>query len=295
MQRRNLIILGAAVLLGLVAVYLANTWFSGVETRQQRVAHQQNMVRIAVASQPLQFATPLSSSNVRLVNWPEDSVPRGAFRSLDPLLQPGRLALRSIAPGEPILLDRVSGKDGRAALSYDLPEGMRAISIPVSAVSGVSGFVLPGDVVDVLLTRQIPGDGATDSDKMIDVILESVRVLAIDQMANEKSTDPKIGKTAVVMVDMAGAQKLTLARELGSLTLALRNVEHQMASGPTTMTSREIGKRMFIRERPSGPPVQLASAPVSTAPFAPARPLGPTMLVVRGTQGTSYEVNHVGR
>ena len=297
MQRRNLIVLGVAVFFGLLAVYLANAYFSGIEKREERVAQQQQLVRIAVASQPLEFATPLTSDNIKLVNWPETSVPQGAFRTIDAVLRDGRVALRPIAVGEPILADRVSGKDGRAALSYNLPDGMRAISIPVSAVTGVSGFVLPGDVVDVMLTRQIAGEGATDSDKMIEVILESVKVLAIDHMANDKATNPKVGKTAVVEVDMLGAQKLTLARELGALTLALRNIEHPTSGWTRAVTSRDVGRRIVIparREAPVAPPVVRVAATGGQGVIVPMRPTGPSMLVVRGTQGTNYEVNRNG-
>lgn len=298
MQRRNLIILAVAVLLGLLAVYLANTYFSGVEKRQERVAQEQKLVRIAVASQPLEFATPLTPDNIKFVNWPENSVPQGSFRTMDAVLRDGRVALRPITVGEPILADRVSGTDGRAALSYNLPEGKRAVAIPVSAVAGVSGFVLPGDVVDVLLTRQIAGEGATQSDKMIDVILENVKVLAIDQMANEKTKDPMVGKTAVVEVDMLGAQKLTLARELGSLTLALRNIEHSLPEWNRTITSRDIGRRLVIPARREVPAMAVqAVRPIvpGTMAIVPARPSGPSMLVVRGTQGTSYEVSRNAR
>ena len=160
MNRRNAVIAGIAVVLGLFAVYLANAWFSGVEQREERVAEEQQLVRIAVASQDMEFGAPLTAENVRLANWPAGSVPQGAYRDTDVqrMLSGGNVAIRPITRGEPILLSRISE---RAVLSANLPADMRAVTVPVDAVSGVAGFVTPGDVVDVLLTRQIPGEGSS--------------------------------------------------------------------------------------------------------------------------------------
>jgi len=166
---RNLIFLAVAVVVGLIAVVLANSYFSGVETRQERVAAEQRLARIVVATQPLEFGQPLTAQNLRLQNFPQASVPQGAFRSVEEAMRGGRVALRPIVPGEPVLRDKVSGTDGRAVLAANLSEGMRAVSIPVSATTGVSGFVRPGDTVDVMLTRSLG-----ESDYMTDVILEDV-------------------------------------------------------------------------------------------------------------------------
>src|SRR3546814_12651006 len=101
----------------------------------------------------------------------------------------GRVALRPIAIGEPILADKVSGEGGRATLASILPEELRAVTIPVNQVTGVGGFVRAGDVVDVLLTRQIPGDGAGREDKMTTVVLENIYVL--------RSERRRVGKECV--------------------------------------------------------------------------------------------------
>src|SRR5687768_8577631 len=133
--QRNLIIIGVAVLLGLFAVFIANSYFSGVEQRQAQIADQQKLSRIVVASQPLKFGTKLTADNVRLQNWPAGSVPQGAFTSIAAALKDSRVALRPIVVNEPVLADKVSGTDGRATLAANLPAGMRATSIPISATS----------------------------------------------------------------------------------------------------------------------------------------------------------------
>ena len=297
MPNRNVIIIGAAVLLGLVAVIIANAFFSGVEQRQEAIAQQQQMARIVVASQELAFGAPITTTNTRLVNWPADSVPAGAFTSLQEATA-NRVALRPVVVGEPILASKVSGKDGRATISANLPAGQVAFAVPINDASGVGGFVRPGDVVNVMLTRQIPGDGSTASDKMTDIVLAAVPVLGIDQIANEKETNPAIGKTATLQVDVMGAQKLALATQLGSLSLALRNVADQDVGLNRTVTARDLTQsRLYIPARGQGgmaaAPQRIAIAP--SRPRAaglpqPSRPAGSSMTVVRGGTATEYEV-----
>lgn len=297
MRGRNLLIVGLAVVLGLIAVYLANSYFSGVEQRQAREAEEGQMARIVVASQDFQFGTPLATTNLRLANWPANSVPQGAFQSVEEATRGGRVALRPIVIGEPILASKVSGEGGRAVLSAILPEELRAVSIPVNQVSGVGGFVRAGDVVDVLLTRQIPGDGATGQDQMTSVVLENVLVLAIDQIADENQTNPQVGQTATVQTDILGAQKLTLARQVGSLSLALRNVENQAVGGTRTVTPADLGGAGFYIAAKTSAPAEPQAAPAtgrSSSGAAPRRPSGPTMSVVRGVEATTYEVKRNG-
>lgn len=297
MQRRNLMIIGAAVLFGLLAVYFANAWFSGVEKQQAQVVDQRATTRIAVADQDLAFGTALSSANVRLVAWPVESVPQGAYREGEAqrLLGEGKVAIRPIARGEPILVSRISE---RAVLSANIPPDMRAVTVPVDAVSGVAGFVTPGDVVDVLLTRQIPGDGASSDDKMTTVVLDNVQVLAVDLRASEQNTDPSESKTATLMVHPEGAQRLALATQIGRLSLALRNVEDPGTGARRVVTSRELGGGLFIPARRSSgspaPQVRSAAVAAPSQQAEPPRPSGPGMTVVRGTDTSFVGVQRHG-
>ncbi|MEL1251020.1 Flp pilus assembly protein CpaB [Aurantiacibacter gilvus] len=284
MNQRNLIIVGVAAALGLLAVYLANVWFSGVEEQQDTFVAEQELVTIAVASQEMEFGTPLNNDNVRMASWPADSVPQGAILD-DAGLARGRVAIRPIAMGEPILQSRISG---RASLSANLPLDMRAVSIPVNEVTGVAGFVLPGDVVDVLLT----------SDDITTTLLENVLVLAIDRRSNEQNNEPAVVETATLQVDPIAAQQLTLARQIGNLTLALRNVENQQM-GPMPRTSRaDLGRRPVATGRDA--PVRVAAPPRQALPQSNSssspstRRTGPEMVIVRGTTPTSYEVQRNG-
>jgi pilus assembly protein CpaB len=182
---------------------------------------------------------------------------------------------------------------------------MRAVTVPINAVTGVAGFVTPGDVVDVLLTRRIPGDGAGNDDKMTSIILENVPVLAVDRRASEQNTEPNVGRTATLQVDPLGAQKLALATEVGTLSLALRNVENQLVGGTRTVTTAQLdGARLYIRARPQPaaapsqqPALVYASPPQGAQPAAApvqTRPRGPTMSVFRGTEERNEEVQRYG-
>ena len=304
MRGRNLAIVGLAVLIGLLAVYIANSYFSGAAEREARKAEELQMARIVVATQDVEFGKPLTDTNTRLVNWPASSVPVGAFTSLQEAAN-GRVALRPITIGEPILASKVSGTNGRATLSANLPDDARAVAIPINRVAGVAGFVRPGDVVDVLLTRSLGSDG--DASKQTHVVLENVLVLATDQQANENATEPSVSATATLQTDLYGAQKLALAREVGSFTLALRNVENQTVGGTETVVTADLGGRM-VRSRGSGggggganagpfnqqpviniTPAMLGGEAQSRTASAP-RPRGPTMSVIRGTSSQTYSV-----
>lgn len=297
MNSRNIIIAAVAVLVGLIAVYLGNAYFSGVAERNEQIAEKAKMSRIVVAMQDMSFGTQVSPQNVRLANWPADSVPQGAFTSVEEATK-NRVALRPIVIGEPILASKVSG-DGRATLSANLPAGMLAFTIPISADSGVGGYVRPGDIVDVLLTRQIPGEGSQGYDKMTDVVLQAVPVLGIDLVSDDKQTTPAIGKTATLQVSTMQAQKLALATKIGALDLALRNVADQVQGGVRTVIPRDLtAGSYFIRARNTSAPAAAApaarammgaAARIPTGVFAPAR-TGPSMTVVRGINPTQYEV-----
>lgn len=306
MQNRNWVLLGVAVAVGLFAVLLANAWFSGVEQQQQGgIGGDQKLTSIVVAAQPLEFGARLTAQNVRLQNWPEGSVPEGAYRSLGDALKFDRVAIRPIVPGEPVLASKVSGTDGRATLAALLPNGMRALSIPINPVSGVSGFVLPGSMVDVLLTRKINNDASGRGGQRSDVILENVQVLAIDQLASDKQSEPKLAKTATLALSLFDAQRLVVAQQSGSLSLVLRKPTDGdlAAAGPAmrSVTSYDLGGSQFARPASAAAPastrgggsgsVQVPALPtMGSGSSLPPAWSGPTMTIIRGTQPTAYPV-----
>lgn len=308
MQRRNILVLGIAVLFGLAAVWLANTYFGAVAGQAgggNGVGQQ--TVRILAAKQDIAFGEAITPESAQLVDWPASSVPQGAVTAQESqaFLAKANSAVRALVTGEPILQSRTSN---RAMLSATLPADQRAVSIPIDFVSGVSGFVKPGDIVDVVLTRAVPGSNATADEQMATLLLQNVSVLAIDTSATDKPAEvdesrSRRGKVpeftaATLMVDPLGAQKLALAAEVGKLTLVLRNANDRTPSVLATVLPRDLGSGMI---RPASATAALAAAPAAGArpvaarrapaqrrsapePVAARQIYRPTMAVLRGTQ-----------
>ena len=143
---------------GLSAVFLANSSLSGKE----RQAYDGGTTKVAVAASPLAYGTDITPDKIRFVDYPNTSIPPGAFTTAAQLLPPGkkRVALFPIAVNEPILPNKISEEGEGASISALLPDGMRAATVRINDVSGVAGFIQPNDSVDVLITRQPPATRA---------------------------------------------------------------------------------------------------------------------------------------
>jgi pilus assembly protein CpaB len=218
----TLVMIGFAVVFGLLAVFVAQAWLtSQADARMKSLEaqkHPQAMQTIVVASKPLRFGNELAAPLLNEIPWSEDALPAGAFARISDVLAGGkRVVLAAIEVNEPILAVKITGAGQRATLSAVLHEGMKAVTIRVSDVEGVAGFVLPGDRVDIALTRLDGKGGATT-----DVVLQNAQVLAIDQVADERSAATSVAKSVTLEVDTVAAQKLDLAASLGSLSLMLR-------------------------------------------------------------------------
>jgi pilus assembly protein CpaB len=305
---RNILVLAVAAILGIVAVILANSYLSGVEQNQERAAEEGRLVQIAVARVPLDYGAALTPDNIRMVSWPITSMPTGAFQSTKGLFDGDpRIVLRPIEAGEPILPGKVTGFGGRASLSELIETDMRAVAVRISDTAGVAGHIYPGDRVDIMITRQPKLDGETgEAEPITDIVLQNVRIAAIDLNASEKTDKPEVGKTATVIVDQQGAQKLALAGQVGTLSLALRNPVNQDQFAATTVGTRDLGQgnrspslyagageeRSFAPAMPAYLPPVGPAAPtrVAAQPKPPRVPGGVTVQVVRGTNSTPYDV-----
>lgn len=173
---------------------------------------------IVAAGKPLRFGTELSDANLIEIPWPEEAIPDGAFSTISEVTESGRrVVLTAIEPNEPLLKAKITGPDGRAGLANVIGDGMRATTVRVNDVAGVAGFILPGDRVDVVWSRD------TDDQKSVaSVIEQNVKVLTIDQLADERAEDPQVVQAVTLEVNAEGAQRLTLASTTGTLSLVLR-------------------------------------------------------------------------
>jgi pilus assembly protein CpaB len=236
----TIVMVGFAVVFGILAVFVAQSWLNRQAELRMRSLEAKKPVEsqtVVVANAPLRFGTELAAKYLQEVEWPAQAIPAGTFHTVNDLLSSGRrVVLSPIEASEPIIGSKLTGPGQRATLSAVLQSGLKAVTVRVNDVEGVAGFVLPGDRVDVLLTRQ------TDkSDGSNDVVLQSARVLAIDQLADERSDKPAVVKAVTLEVDTIAAQKLSLAAQVGTLSLALRKAGETLPEGTRRVTLAEIG------------------------------------------------------
>src|SRR5215472_11917802 len=233
--------IAVAAVFGLLAVFVAQSWLnSQAEARLKSLEAQKvkptATSTLVVASRPLRFGNELSASSLREMPWPIDSIPQGGFRSIQDMRGQGkRVVLTAIEANEPVLASKITGQGQRATLSAMIGDGHKAMTIRVNDVDGVAGFVLPGDRVDVMLSRQIDKGNAVN-----DVVLKNAKVLAIDQLADERTEKPSVAKAVTLEVDIAGAQKLALAGQIGTLALALRKAGDTDATASRAITISDL-------------------------------------------------------
>jgi pilus assembly protein CpaB len=245
--------IAVAAVFGLLAVFVANAWLNRqAEQRMRSLEAQQKPVAedtIVVAARSLRFGTELSASVLREIAWPAAAAPTGSFKKIEQVVAGGRrVVLTAIEPNEPILASKITGPGQRATLSSMLDPGMKAVTVRVNDVEGVAGFVLPGDRVDVVVTRQSDRNAAAFSD----VVLQNTRVLAIDQLADERTDKPSVAKAVTLEVDMTNAQKLSLAAQVGTLSLALRKAGDAEAMDARIVTVSDLHTRDTKSEPDNG-------------------------------------------
>ncbi len=310
MKRQTLIALGVAIILGMIAVLLANTYLTGRE--RQLAQSPEGMVRIAVASLPLNYGDDIAPDKVKFVAYPAASLPPGTFKSMAELLPEGkrRVALRPIQVNQPLLAVDLSGEGQNASIAALLPDGMRASTVRINDVSGVAGFVKPNDTVDVLITRQAIGpDGAQRGEQVTDVLLQNIRVIAMGQDAAGAKDKPSSTRSATLEVTPVDAQKLVLGQQLGSLSLVLRKPGDEQNIPAVETVSLDDLRYSYMTSLPPGarpaaagaapPPAERqarvarlsqprrAAAPVVRRAVAPSTN---TISVTRGVETKDYEV-----
>ena len=213
MRSRGFMMLFIAAIAGLAAVFLAARWM-----------HNQGgeKGRIAVANADIELGGRISPEMIRMADWPEGSVPAGAFS--EPAKLEGRVVLVSIQRGEPLTEVRLAPIGTKGGLSAVVPEGKRAMTVRVNDVVGVAGFALPGTYVDVMVNTQDERGQRGDRDHSISkIVLERILVLAVAQEADRDSTKPKVVNAVTLEVTPKDAEMLDLARSVGTLSLVLRN------------------------------------------------------------------------
>lgn len=233
------------------------------------------VVEAVVAAADIKRGDVIEPHMLMTQSWPAEAVPPGTFVEMAALLpaQPGgepRRAMRAIGRGELIMAGKVSDFGQKVTIVDSLAPGTRAVAIRVDAVTSVGGFVTPGDFVDVLLTR------GSDDTLITDTILRKIRVVAVDQSADELQDSPALAATVTVEATAEESQILALAQKAGTLSLALRDPD-----APDTAPVERLRLADLVPEDPvvAEPAPEAAPAPVVVEPVRK-----PTILVRRGTE-----------
>ncbi|MCP4934426.1 MAG: Flp pilus assembly protein CpaB [bacterium] len=222
------IVFGIAAACGAIAAILASQWFDYIAEQNKTIVELPSPVKlttVVVARQTLGYGKSISHNMLQEIEWPINAVPPGAFTKISQLMagNGSRVVLSHIVHNEPVLSSKISGPGQRASLAAMLKPDTKAVTIRVNDVNGVGGFVLPGDRVDILLTRvaEKKKNGA-EATVFNHVILQNIHVLAVDQTADDRYNKPLLAKTVTVEVDIRNAQKLALSASVGNLSLLLR-------------------------------------------------------------------------
>jgi pilus assembly protein CpaB len=220
------LIFGIVLLAGLglagFAVYMAQGYIGAYQTALERErassANKVDTTEVFVAARPIRYGQALKPEDVSTVRWPTNALPEGAFLDAAALFPEGkeaRVVLRAMEAGEAILAVKVTEPGQDAGVSSRLSAGMRAFAVRVDVASGVSGFLRPGDRVDVYWTGRA---GDADVTKLIQT---GIRIVAIDQSADEDETAPSVARTVTVEADPQQVARLAQAQSTGRLSLAL--------------------------------------------------------------------------
>ena len=214
--------------------------------------------------------------------WAAKSVPEGSFASKQALFKDGRrITLATIQQNEPILSSKITGPGQRASLSTLLDSDKRAITIRVDDVRGVAGFVLPNDRVDVVLIR-----AASDSSghRQSDLLLQDIKVIAVDQLSSEQKDRPVVAKAVTLEVTPFQAQKISLATSVGSLSLILRKAGDSNVVADRRVTESDLS------EAEARPAPQAPQAPAKAQPAPVPVYSGATVTIIRNLKGQEYKV-----
>ena len=237
-----------SLLLGIAAVIVAGRW---INERANVIAST-----VVVAAFDINAGTRLTQDMLKTIDWPSGSIPFGSFNDIR--LLDDRVVKINLYQGEPLLEAKLAPEGTTGGLSGVIADGKRAITVRVNDVVGVAGFALPGNLVDILVN--IKDDHNNPISK---IVLEQILVLAVAQDVGRDETKPKVVNAVTLEVTPAQAEKLDLARSVGTLSLVLRNqIDKSLVATAGVRTQDLLGTKVATTEtkpeisknQPSGTP-----------------------------------------
>jgi pilus assembly protein CpaB len=210
------------------------------------------LVTVVVAGRDIPFGQAIQPQMLQTMSWPREALPPGAILDVNELVaglgQPPRRATRALSQGELILASKISDFGEKVTITQSLGPNTRAMAIKVEAETAVGGFVTPGDRVDIVLTQ---GRDATLSAV---TILQDIRIVGVDQEADEQTDTPEIARTVTVEVTAEQGQKLALAQKAGTLSLSLRTLDAAVNEELTQIRLSDILLDKSVAEEPGEAP-----------------------------------------
>src|SRR5689334_18156102 len=276
-NKRFFLVLVGALIFGVLAAVSVSKYLSSAQ------AYTKNLNKVAVAKVAIPIGSKIIPEQIMVVQFPKESTPDGAFETPEKLA--GRVAVTNIAAREPITESRLAPEGTAAGLSAIIPEGYRAMTVKVDDAAGISGFIMPGTLVDVVVVID-PREGSGMQDPISKIVLQNIKVLAngqnIDKPENEREANSV--KAVTLQVTPEEAEKLALATTEGKLQLVMRNQIDQndektpgvnkrnLLSGDVANPAPEPGALKSEQTKQESRPVRRSAPVAKPAAAAPAAP-----------------------
>ena len=302
-NKRLIIALLAAVVFGLVAAVSVSQYLARAQ------AYTKNLNNVVVAKVEIPVGSRIIAEHLTVAQFPRNVTPEGAFATADKLVD--RVATVRIAAREPITESRLAPVGAAGGLSSVIPEGFRAMTVRVDDVVGISGFIMPGTLVDIVVVTQPPR--STGQEEMISkIVLQNIKVLAsgqnIDKPKNDREVERAV-RAVTLQVTPEQAEKLALASSEGRLQLVMRNSVDQgdevtpgankstLLSGERALPVPEPGiggkdkkpATATTTTRRPRPRVPAANSAAKATPVAPPAPARPSVEVIEGSKKKSVD------
>ncbi len=245
--------LAIALTLGAMAAFISARLMSVAQT---------SVSKVVIVEQPIEAGKAIQAVQIKTIDWPSSSVPQDASTRTTNVV--GRIARVSMIPGEPVLLGKLAPKNATGGLSSIIPEGKRAITVRVNEVIAVAGFALPGSYVDVLVSGK-----DADQQPFSRTVLSRLKVLAVAQETTADPDKPKVVNAVTLELTPLESEKLDLARNIGVLSLVLRNELDTGVINSAGVRLQDIVNPQSTRATTSSPSAQ--ATPATNTLAAPSR------------------------
>ena len=295
-NKRFFIVLAGALLFGLLAAVSVSRYLSSAQ------AYSKNLNQVAVAKVSIPLGTKIIAEQVMMVQFPKESTPDGTFSVVDKLV--GRVAVTNINAREPITEARLAPEGTAGGLSAVIPEGYRAMTVKVDDVVGISGFIMPGTLVDVVVVID-PAENTSRQDPISNIVLQNIKVLANGQNIDkpEDQREANSVKAVTLQVTPEQAEKLALAATEGKLQLVMRNSTDQgdeetkgidkraLLGGERAVPVPEPGSLKSEQPKSDSKPTRRVRAHTEVKPAAAASPEKPrsTVEMIEGAKKRSVD------